>query len=112
MGEQLQPKNKIGELCNLDTVGLPIINLQDLGRLFKIKVSTIRMVQDLPFTSKEDQNLHLQAFVQLYQTFNADGVTQDQMRVLMVKFCQPSHEFTFGVGMSFISYPLVLTPLI
>jgi hypothetical protein len=30
--------------------------------------------------------------------------------VLTVKFRQPSHEFTFGVGMSFISYPLVLTP--
>jgi hypothetical protein len=28
----------------------------------------------------------------------------------MVNFCQPSHEFTFGVDMSFISYPLVLTP--
>jgi hypothetical protein len=28
-----------------------------------------------------------------------------------VKFLQPSHEFTFGVGMTFISYPLVLTPL-
>jgi hypothetical protein len=32
--------------------------------------------------------------------------------LLTVKFCQPSHEFTFGVGMSFISYPLVLTPLV
>jgi hypothetical protein len=32
--------------------------------------------------------------------------------VLTVKFLQPSHEFTFGVGMSFISYPLVLTPLV
>jgi hypothetical protein len=30
--------------------------------------------------------------------------------MLTVKFCQPSHEFTFGVGMSFIPYPLVLTP--
>jgi hypothetical protein len=29
----------------------------------------------------------------------------------MVNFCQPRHEFTFGVGMNFISYPLVLTPL-
>jgi hypothetical protein len=29
----------------------------------------------------------------------------------MVKFRQPSHEFTFGVGMNFISYPLVLTTL-
>jgi hypothetical protein len=32
--------------------------------------------------------------------------------MLTVKFRQPSQEFTFGVGMSFISYPLVLTPLI
>jgi hypothetical protein len=32
--------------------------------------------------------------------------------MLTVKFRQPSHEFTFGVGMSFISYPLVLPPLI
>jgi hypothetical protein len=31
--------------------------------------------------------------------------------MLTVKFHQPSHEFTFGVGMNFISYPLVLTPL-
>jgi hypothetical protein len=30
--------------------------------------------------------------------------------LLMVNFRQPSHEFTFGVGMTFISYPLVLTP--
>jgi hypothetical protein len=33
-------------------------------------------------------------------------------RLMTVKFHQPSHEFTFGVGISFISYPLVLTPLI
>jgi hypothetical protein len=32
--------------------------------------------------------------------------------VLTVKFRQPSHEFIFGVGMTFISYPLVLTPLV
>jgi hypothetical protein len=31
---------------------------------------------------------------------------------VMVNFRQPSHEFTFGVGMSFISFPLVLTPLV
>jgi hypothetical protein len=31
-------------------------------------------------------------------------------QVLTVNFCQPSHEFTFGVGINFISYPLVLTP--
>jgi hypothetical protein len=33
-------------------------------------------------------------------------------RLLTVKFRQSSHEFTFGVGMNFISYPLVLTPLV
>jgi hypothetical protein len=38
------------------------------------------------------------------------GLSMGEM--LMVKFHQPSHEFTFGVGMSFISYPLVLTPLV
>jgi hypothetical protein len=32
--------------------------------------------------------------------------------LLTVKFHQPSHEFTFGVGMSFVSYPLVLTPMV
>jgi hypothetical protein len=32
--------------------------------------------------------------------------------VLTVKFRQLSHVFTFGVGMSFISHPLVLTPLV
>jgi hypothetical protein len=32
--------------------------------------------------------------------------------VLMVKFRQRSHEFTFGVGMSFITYPLILIPLV
>jgi hypothetical protein len=38
---------------------------------------------------------------------------QLQMATLLtVKFRQPSHEFTFGVGMTFISYPLVLTPLV
>jgi hypothetical protein len=38
------------------------------------------MVQHSPSTGKEDPNLHLQAFVQLCQTFNMDGMTQDQMR--------------------------------
>jgi hypothetical protein len=42
IGEQPQPERKI-ELCTPDIVDLPIINLQDAGRPFKIKVSTIRM---------------------------------------------------------------------
>jgi hypothetical protein len=32
--------------------------------------------------------------------------------VLTVKIRQPSHEFTFGVGISFVPYPLVLTPVV
>jgi hypothetical protein len=61
MGQQPQPERKI-ELCTPDIVDQPIINLQDVGRPFKIKVSTICMVQHSPFTGKEDPNLHLQAF--------------------------------------------------
>jgi hypothetical protein len=85
MGEQPQPERKI-ELCISDTVDLPIINLQDAERPFKIKVTTIRMVQHSPFTGKEDPNLHLQAFVQLCQIFDEDGVTQDQMRARLFPF--------------------------
>jgi hypothetical protein len=84
MGEQLQPERKI-ELCPPDVVDLPI-NLQDARRPFKIKVSTIEMVQHSPFTGKEDLNLHLQAFVQLCQIFYEDGVTQDQMRARLFPF--------------------------
>jgi hypothetical protein len=32
--------------------------------------------------------------------------------LLTVKFRQPIHEFTFGDGMTFVSYPLVLTPVV
>jgi hypothetical protein len=38
------------------------------------------------------------------------GLSMGEM--LTVKFCQPGHEFTFGVGMTFVSYTLVLTPLV
>jgi hypothetical protein len=32
--------------------------------------------------------------------------------MLTVKIRQPSHELTIGVGISFIPYPLVLTPVV
>jgi hypothetical protein len=72
MGDQSQ-ECKIGELCTPDIVDLPILNLTEIGRPFEIKTSTIRMVQHSPFTGKQDPNLHLQAFIQLCQTFNMDG---------------------------------------
>jgi hypothetical protein len=45
-----------------------------------------------------------------------EGLLEDEQdlsigEMLTVKFRQLSHEFTFGVGMNFISYPLVLTPV-
>jgi hypothetical protein len=39
---------------------------------------------------------------------NEQGLSTGEL--LTVKFRQPSHEFTFGVGINFISYPLVLPP--
>jgi hypothetical protein len=46
-----------------------------------------------------------------------EGLLEDEQglsteELLTVKFRQPSHAFTFGVDMSFILYPLVLTPLL
>jgi hypothetical protein len=46
-----------------------------------------------------------------------EGLLEDEQglsmgEMLTVSFCQPIHEFTFVVGMNFISYPLVLTPLV
>jgi hypothetical protein len=42
----------------------------------------------------------------------SDGCASSCRRLLTVKIRQPSHEFTFGVGISFIPYPLVLTPVV
>jgi hypothetical protein len=85
MGDQPQER-KIGELCTPDIIDLPILNLTKIGRPFEIKTSTIHMVQHSSFTGKEDPNLHLQVFIQLCQTFNMDGVTQDQMRARLFLF--------------------------
>jgi hypothetical protein len=46
-----------------------------------------------------------------------EGLLEDEQglsmgEMLTVKFRQPIHEFTFGVGMTSVSYPLVLTPVV
>jgi hypothetical protein len=46
-----------------------------------------------------------------------EGLLEDEQglsmgEMLTVKIRQPSHEFTFGVGISLIPYPLVLTPVV
>jgi hypothetical protein len=86
MGEQTPQERKIRELCTPGIIDLPILNLEEIRRPFEIKTSTISMVQHSPFIGKEDPNLHLQAFIQLCQTFNMDGVTQDQMRARLFPF--------------------------
>jgi hypothetical protein len=86
MAEQPPQERKIGELCTPDIVDLPILNLAEIRRLFEIRTSTIHMVQHSHFTGKEGSNLHLQAFIQICQTFNMDGVTQDQMRARLFPF--------------------------
>jgi hypothetical protein len=43
---------------------------------------------------------------------NPRRMRSSRRRMLTVKIRQPSHEFTFSVGMSFIPYPLVLTPVV
>jgi hypothetical protein len=42
----------------------------------------------------------------------AECIAHEGVWLSMVKFHQPSHGFTFSVGMSFISYPLLLNPLV
>jgi hypothetical protein len=49
MGDQ-QQERKIGGLCTPDIIDLPILNLEEIGRPFEIKTSTIFMVQHSPFT--------------------------------------------------------------
>jgi hypothetical protein len=46
-----------------------------------------------------------------------EGLLEDEQglsiwELLTVKFRQPSHEFSFGVGMTFVSCPFVLTPMV
>jgi hypothetical protein len=46
-----------------------------------------------------------------------EGLLEDEQglstgELLTVKIRQSSHEFTFGVGINFVSYPLVLTPVV
>jgi hypothetical protein len=48
----------------------------------------------------------------LKSAIHNDAMVIEVNIVLTVKIRQPSHEFTFGVGMSFIPYPLVLTPVV
>ncbi|CAN6234282.1 unnamed protein product [Urochloa humidicola] len=84
MGEQ--PERKISELWTPNVADLPIFKLAEVGSPFEIKNSIIEMVQDNPFTSKEDPNSHLRSFLQLCNTFKMDGVDDNQLRARFFPF--------------------------
>jgi Skp family chaperone for outer membrane proteins len=50
--------------------------------------------------------------VNYYKSLQKLNEDCEGLRVLTVKIRQPSHEFTFGVGITFVSYSLVLTPVV
>ena len=85
MGD-VEQERTIGELCIPNIGDLPIQALDDVAAPFEIKGYAINMVQNSPFTGKEDASLHLQAFLQLCRTFNMQGMTQDQMRARLFPF--------------------------
>jgi hypothetical protein len=61
-------------------------------------------ISPLSFSKIANNNLSLSHF--------SKQNLQQPTSLLTVKIRQPSHEFTFGVGMTFVSYSLVLTPVV
>ncbi|XP_004974674.1 uncharacterized protein LOC101772613 [Setaria italica] len=87
MGDQ-QPEQEptIKEHCIPNINDLPIHELGGGGRPFGIDTSRLRILQSSPFTTKDDANLYLQAFTQLSNTFDVDGVTQNQLRTRLFPY--------------------------
>jgi hypothetical protein len=67
-------------------------------RVYKLVVNLLRLPRPMHYSGR-------------INAYKLDRTTVT-VGVLTVKIRQPSHEFTFGVGMSFIPYPLVLTPVV
>jgi hypothetical protein len=96
----------VGSLVHL--VGVSISFEKNFYRLPFTPLSLVRRIG--PSTSSVHSNLS-----NFFSSLNNDrpfSLSLLMKRLFTVKFRQPSHEFTFGVGMTFISYPLVLTPLV
>jgi hypothetical protein len=55
---------------------------------FELKPALIKMVQDNPFSGKpnEDDNAHLQHFLDVCRTFTIRGVTDDAIRLRLFPF--------------------------
>ena len=64
----------------------PIVNVWDNG--FKLKPALINMVQASLFCGKahEDASVHLQHFLEIYNTFTIKGVTKDAILLCLFPF--------------------------
>jgi hypothetical protein len=81
------------------------------------KLSPLKFLDDFLFLRRSPSSsllLELEVeYAELESTSLAATIAQALPRLLlMVKIRQPSHEFTFGVGITFVSYSLVLTPVV
>jgi hypothetical protein len=122
-GKPIKPVGKIslpvsfGDLDNVRTENLTfdVVNIYHpylaiFGKVFMNKFDAIIRQQFLCMKIPAPKGV-ITVFGNQQEAGNIEkGHTPGQ--VLMVKIRQPSHEFTFGVGISFIPYPLVLTPVV
>jgi hypothetical protein len=86
---RLMTRQPTHQLCQLIILILQTINIMCSSRFFKACNSQVQ------------QDVEIGSFS-----------LASRETMLTVKIRQPSHEFTFGVGMNFIPYPLVLTPVV
>ena len=84
MGEQAE--KKLMDLCVPTSAELKIRDLTQPQKTFEIRSSVINMVQNQPFSGKEDPNQHLKMFLQICYTFNIEGVTDNQIRARLFPF--------------------------
>ena len=84
MGEQVE--KKLMDLCVPTSAELKIRDLTQPQKTFEIRSSVINMVQNQPFSGKEDPNQHLKTFLQICNTFNIEGVTDNQIRARLFPF--------------------------
>jgi hypothetical protein len=79
-----------------------------VSRLLYPKIQRSRLLTDLGLlrATKDSNSGQLKDHILLDPAYTATN------GLLTVKIRKPSHEFTFGVGISFIPYLLVLTPVV
>jgi hypothetical protein len=108
-------------ISRLSEKGLPLYRLLKKHERFswtteaqealdKLKASLTHASILTPPQDSEPLYLYMAATTQVVSAVIVVERTEEGL--LTVKIRQPSHEFTFGVGMTFVSYSLVLTPVV